>query len=489
MLITRLAAAVAILLSFWLAAAAQAALSDACRPAPALDSGCQSALARASLDEVQKLADHWLAGRHYAAVQSLLLAAIARHGRLASLTQQLQDVESLQEEAAWLASRQQAASQAAPDVDSELTETRCLRLTGDEALTACQQALTRRPGDVRLLTAHGDHLLARGEAAAALQTYRAAQAASPSVLLEQKIATANAQQQAQSATLDQQLAALTKARQRKLISTSEYQRRRSALLAQSSSPPSPHRAITPTADIAFGRYHALVIGNNAYRHLPRLDTAVGDAKAIADVLRTLYGFDTRLLLDASRADIIESLDDYRARLKEDDNLVIYYAGHGWLDRDADQGFWLPVDAREDKRTQWVSNDSVRDALRALKAKHVLVIADSCFSGTLTRSLPQQPSRDGDYLQRMASRKARQVLASGGLEPVADSSGGRHSPFAAALLAIFRGNQGVLDGSSLFADLRRPVAVNSEQTPQFADIRQTGHQGGDFLFVRRPSAGR
>ncbi len=484
----RLAALALLLCPFWLAGVARAGLSDACQPAPVLDAACHAALARAPLDEVQSLADRWLVARHYPAVQALLQAAIARHGRLASLTQRLQDVESLQEEAAWLASRQSSASPGAPDVDSELTETRCLRLTGEEALAACQQALARRPGDVRLLTARGDHLLARGEAAAALQAYQTAQAAGPSALLEQKIATASAQQQAQSATLDQQLAALVKARQRKLISITEFRRQRSALLAQASAPPSA-RAITPAADIAFGRYHALVIGNNAYRHLPRLDTAVDDAKAIADVLRGQYGFNARLLLDASRADIIEALDDYRARLKEDDNLVIYYAGHGWLDRDADQGFWLPVDAREDKRTQWVSNDSVRDALRALKAKHVLVIADSCFSGTLTRSLPQQPSRDGDYLQRMASRKARQVLASGGLEPVADSGGGRHSPFAAALLAIFRSNQGVLDGSSLFADLRRPVAVNSEQTPQFADIRQTGHQGGDFLFVRRPPAAR
>jgi uncharacterized caspase-like protein len=178
------------------------------------------------------------------------------------------------------------------------------------------------------------------------------------------------------------------------------------------------------------------------------------------------------------------LDDYRAKLQEDDNLVIYYAGHGWLDTEADKGFWLPVDAKQDKRTQWVSNDTVRDALRALKAKHVLVIADSCFSGTLTRGLPTQPKRDRDYLKRMSSRKARQVLASGGLEPVADSGGSGHSPFANALLSVLKANTGVIDGTSLFADLRRPVAVNSEQTPQFADIRQAGHQGGDFLFVRR-----
>jgi uncharacterized caspase-like protein len=190
-----------------------------------------------------------------------------------------------------------------------------------------------------------------------------------------------------------------------------------------------------------------------------------------------------VLADATRADIVEALDDYRNRLEPQDNLLIYYAGHGWLDTEADKGFWLPIDAHPDKRTQWVSNDTVRDALRALKAKHVLVVADSCFSGTLTRGLTTRSAqRSRDYLERMARLKARQVLTSGGLEPVADSSGSGHSPFAAALIGVLTANRNVLDATSLFGELRRPVALSSEQVPQFADIRLVGHQGGDFLFV-------
>jgi len=237
--------------------------------------------------------------------------------------------------------------------------------------------------------------------------------------------------------------------------------------------------------VDFGRYHALVIGIDAYRHLPRLATAVNDATAIARVLQSRYGFAVRLMADATRAEIVETLDEYRAKLEPEDNLLIYYAGHGWLDPEADKGFWLPVDAREDRRTNWVSNDTVRDALRALKAKHVLVVADSCFAGTLTRDAPVKADRGRDYIQRMATRKARQALTSGGLEPVADSGGSGHSPFAAALLDALGRNEGVLEGTALFAELRRPVAVSSEQVPQFADIRQVGHQGGDFMFVRRP----
>jgi hypothetical protein len=236
--------------------------------------------------------------------------------------------------------------------------------------------------------------------------------------------------------------------------------------------------------IDFGRYHALVIGIDSYKHLPRLETARNDARAIAAILRDHYDFKVRLLTDASREQIMEALDEYRERLGTYDNLLIYYAGHGWLDKEADQGFWLPVDARAERRSQWLSNDTVRDAAKAMKAKHLLVVADSCFSGTLTRSFVVPPIRDEDYLKRMAGKKARLAIASGGLEPVADSTGGGHSPFAQTLVNILKDNQGVMDGTTLFGELRRPVAVNADQTPEFADIRRAGHDGGDFLFVRR-----
>ena len=97
-------------------------------------------------------------------------------------------------------------------------------------------------------------------------------------------------------------------------------------------------------DVDFGRYHALVIGINDYKNLPRLETAVNDATALADVLRQRYGFEVRLLLNPGRSDVIRALDKLRGDLTERDNLLIYYAGHGVLDVEADAGFWMSVDA-------------------------------------------------------------------------------------------------------------------------------------------------
>jgi uncharacterized caspase-like protein len=236
-------------------------------------------------------------------------------------------------------------------------------------------------------------------------------------------------------------------------------------------------------DIAFGNYYALVIGINDYTSLPKLKTAVADAETVAKTLESLYGYKVTRLTNPSRAEIIDAFDEFRDLLAEEDNLLIYYAGHGWLDQQTGTGYWLPVNAKADRRSRWISNATLTDALQALLAKHVMVVADSCYSGTLTRSI-KVPQRNRAYLERMAEKRARVVLASGGLEPVADSGGGKHSVFAAQFLKALRGNEGVLDGTKLFESVRQSVVLNADQTPEYSDIRRAGHEGGDFLFVRR-----
>jgi uncharacterized caspase-like protein len=254
--------------------------------------------------------------------------------------------------------------------------------------------------------------------------------------------------------------------------------------------PEPARPASPGDQLAvnFGRYHALVIGNNAYTDLSPLKTAINDAMAVAELLRTAYGFTSTLLTNATREEIIAALDFLRATLTEQDNLLLYYAGHGVLDTSEERGYWLPVNAQQGSRVHWISNTTITDALRAMAAKHILVVADSCYSGTLVRGidvvLPPSGAARSTYLSRIAQRRSRTVLTSGGLEPVADSGGGEHSVFAKAFLAALQDNQDVLDGQQLFSLIRRPVILNAAQTPEYTDMRYAGHEGGDFLFVRQ-----
>ena len=236
-------------------------------------------------------------------------------------------------------------------------------------------------------------------------------------------------------------------------------------------------------DIDFGNYFALVIGNNNYEQLPSLTTAQNDAIAIGNVLGCDYGFRIKLLLDATRFDIISALNEYRRKLTKRDNLLIYYAGHGYLDRAGDEGYWLPVDADANFEVNWISNSSLTTFLKAIEAKHVLVVADSCYSGKMARGLHIQ-ARTPSYYSRIAKKRARSVLASGGLEPVLDEGPQEdHSVFASALLQAFEDNQGTMDGTALFSKIRRQVMLDADQTPEYSDIRRAGHEGGDFIFVR------
>jgi TPR repeat protein len=259
-------------------------------------------------------------------------------------------------------------------------------------------------------------------------------------------------------------------------------------------PPQPATAATTTdqapqalpADVNFGTYHALVVGNSSYRHLQGLKSPRADSEAVAALLERDFGFKVTLLKDATRADIIGALAKMRANLKWNDNLLVYYAGHGIVDDATQRGYWLPVDAEEKVPTNWISTADITDMVRAIEAKHVMVVADACYSGTLMRDTAARMDTARDrtvWLRRILAKRARTVLSSGGNEPVLDSGGGEHSVFAKAFLSALSESPDVIDGVSLFEQVRRPVVLNSDQTPQYADIRNAGHDGGEFVFVR------
>jgi len=243
-------------------------------------------------------------------------------------------------------------------------------------------------------------------------------------------------------------------------------------------------------DLDLGRYHALIITNQNYQQLSPLRTPHGDADALANILRTDYGFRVTMLRDSNRAGTLDALDQLVEKLTPSDNLLIFYAGHGHLDKATGEGYWLPVTANPRRRSEWISNSDITDTLRATVAKHVLIISDSCFSGTLSRSASAGLNVGADkrnYYKRLASRVSRTALSSGGLEPVDDGGASGHSVFAGALItALRRNNEQILEAENLYTQIKRPVALNSSaiQKPQYADVRETGHDEGDFLFFKR-----
>ena len=297
--------------------------------------------------------------------------------------------------------------------------------------------------------------------------------------------------------LKEQLALLDELKADGLISDAEYNERHQALMDAKFGPSPAQRQQTQARtepddlqglkqNISFGRYQALVIGNNRYKHLTNLETAVGDAKAVGTLLQARYGFDVTVVENANRYEILTQLNRLRGDLGPNDNLLIYYAGHGYRDPQTGRGYWLPIDAESDNTANWIPNTEITDALKAMAAKHIMVVADSCYSGSLTRSgnisLKNQNRGRAEYVKRMAEKRARTVMTSGGIEPVVDSGRNGHSVFANAFLNALKESKTVVDGQSLFSAVQRPVIVNSAQTPEYSDIRFAGHEGGDFLFV-------
>jgi len=237
-----------------------------------------------------------------------------------------------------------------------------------------------------------------------------------------------------------------------------------------------------------GKYYALVIGNNAYTSLPKLKTAEADAREIERLLRESYGFQTRLLVNATRAQVVSALSTYRRELAPDANLLIYYAGHGYNDKETDKAYWLPVDATLDDQSNWIIADEITTGIKAIPAKHVLVISDSCYSGMLTRTIGDalpRPTEREQFLQRMAAGHSRTLIASGGNEPVADSGGGGHSVFAAALVrGLNEMDKGQFTAGELYNNyVLEAVAGQAQQTPVYALLQNSGHESGDFIFIR------
>lgn len=245
--------------------------------------------------------------------------------------------------------------------------------------------------------------------------------------------------------------------------------------------------IVETFKINYGDYYALIIGNNEYDYLPNLKTAVNDSRVISEILRSKYKFkDVIQLENATRKEILVSLYNLKNKLNFNDNLFIYYAGHGEIDRQLSEGYWQPVDSMPEMPTEWIDNNTITSILSTMKAKHILIVADSCYSGLLTRS--GSPTLKNSFenreilLQRLTNKKSRLVFTSGGDEPVQDGGGGEHSIFAKSLIDTLLNNNKEITFTEITQQVIPFVISNSDQTPEFAPLHKSGHDGGDFIFV-------
>ncbi len=241
-----------------------------------------------------------------------------------------------------------------------------------------------------------------------------------------------------------------------------------------------------------GRYFALLIAVSNFADnsgIKNLDYPLQDAERVLQLITSSYTFEpanVNFLRNPDRATIIRALDELSQKLTEQDNLLIFYAGHGFWDTRINQGFWFPSDARRDDRAEWLSNSTLRDYISGIRTKHTLLVADACFSGGIfkTRAAFEQSPRTIQELYKLPSRNA---MTSGAMAEVPDKS-----VFVAYFIKRLKENREVyLSAESLFSSMRKAVINNSPnaQVPQYGEIREVGDEGGDFIFVRRSETAR
>ncbi|MFC2111788.1 caspase domain-containing protein [Bacteroidota bacterium] len=233
-----------------------------------------------------------------------------------------------------------------------------------------------------------------------------------------------------------------------------------------------------------GEYYGLIIGIDNYNDpdLVDLDHPITDATLLYSTLIGNYMFEPEnliLLKDPTRADIIENLDILSYRLTENDNLLIFYAGHGYWDERKETGYWLPADAEQFSSVNWIRNSTIQGFVDDINTRHTLLISDACFAGSIfkTRGAFQDASIAVNKLYSLSSRKA---MTSGTLKEVPDKS-----VFIEFFIKrLLDNNKKYMSSGELFSSFREAVLNNSPNTPQYGVIQDTGDEGGEFIFIKR-----
>ena len=244
----------------------------------------------------------------------------------------------------------------------------------------------------------------------------------------------------------------------------------------------------------YGKYYALVIGNGEYRNLDNLVTPVSDVQKIGNLLKNQYGFSVQTLTNGDDASVLTAVNALNETLKEDDNLLIYYSGYGNRKQNGEfeSGYWLPVNADAPPNdTYWVPTEQVSGHLARLKAKRILVVADSSFSGLLADNpaFLLVSSRDSllseAYIQLRFPNKSRLLLASGQDSPLVSRQTANSSVFTGAFIAALQSNHGVITAPALFLNMLDYLDEGDQAVePEFKAIKRAGDEVGDFFFVSR-----
>lgn len=237
--------------------------------------------------------------------------------------------------------------------------------------------------------------------------------------------------------------------------------------------------------------YAILFATDKYDYWTDLVNPVEDAHAIAVELKERYGFEVEVVENPSQEDVFIKIGEYvQRKFKPQDQLLIFFAGHGYFDDTFGEGFVVAKNSLEDDKakTTYISHSRLRSVINNIPCEHVFLTMDVCFGGTFDPVIARErgeslykETTQSEFLVRKLSYKTRNYLTSGGKTYVSDGVAGKHSPFALKLLQALK-DSGGNDRILTIEEIRSYVEklVPEPRSGSFGD----DNPASDFVFVAK-----
>ncbi|MFN3315293.1 MAG: caspase family protein [Raineya sp.] len=244
-----------------------------------------------------------------------------------------------------------------------------------------------------------------------------------------------------------------------------------------------------------GKSYALIFATNQYEYWNNLSNPIPDAQAVAKDLQEIYGYEIDLVQNPTQNQIILKLKEYlQKKFEPNDQLLIFFAGHGQYDETFGEGYVVAKDSRldDEAKSSYLSYATLRTYINNMQSKHILLVMDVCFGGTFDPQLASKnlrgvpPTKPNDdeieaFVNRKLQARTRRYITSGGKEYVSDGTPGMHSPFVRKFLEALR-SYGGKDKIMTIAEILTYLETISPQ-PHHGEFG-SNEPGSDFLMIGR-----
>ncbi|WP_452221882.1 caspase family protein [Lacinutrix salivirga] len=235
----------------------------------------------------------------------------------------------------------------------------------------------------------------------------------------------------------------------------------------------------------------IAIDNYSDSNFSTLNNAKLDAENIQNILLDSYGFDliedTITDENATREKIVNTLASLAGKLIPQDNIIIYYAGHGIINN-KNKGYWVPSNAKHSSIATYINNSTIIDLIESIEAKHLFLVSDSCFSGSFISR-----NRSVDFSQsykKLNEKSSRWILTSGRLEKVTDGEPLKGSPFANSFYDYLNNNKNPYFSLSELANyVIKETSSKTQQQPICSHLPSYDNVGGQMVFKYTPNQGK